>query len=163
MTLLQLACNAMGFPRLLVVDADTKFMAVFTTMCKFLTIKLHTLSKGNHKGQLVERFNKYLNKAVKIALNDRSDNKSWVEAALLSIYAWNSAPITNTDIVRSVVAFGRHFPFPIDINQDELNDVKDIPAQHAALPIKFLLSMKYQTNYNRILLSLLNEERRRNS
>jgi len=31
-------------------------------------------------------------------------------------YAWNSAPIDGTDILRSVAAVGRPFLFPIDIS-----------------------------------------------
>ena len=39
-----------------------------------------------------------------------------------SQYAWNSAPIDSTDIIRSVAAVGREFRFPLDV------ELLDIPT-----------------------------------
>ena len=44
-------------------------------------------------------------------------------------YAWDSVPIDNTDIPRSVTAIGRHFKLPMDIklsNDPLLNDDDNI-------------------------------------
>ena len=48
--------------------------------------------------------------------NERGSVRVALEAILLLLYAWNSAPIPGTDLSRSLVAVGREFLFPIDIS-----------------------------------------------
>jgi hypothetical protein len=55
---------------------------------------------------LVERVNRYLNKGLKIMTNERDSVRVAMEAILLFLYAWNSAPIPGTDISRCLVALG---------------------------------------------------------
>ena len=103
-----------GLAHTCVVDADSKFMAEFVETMAILKIKLHPLSRGNHDGMSVERFNRYLNAALTIFLSDRDSKAAFVEGAYMSAYAWNSAPVVGTDIARSLVAIGREFHFPLD-------------------------------------------------
>jgi hypothetical protein len=95
-----------GMCGMVVVDAGSNFLAVFEAMCAVLQIRCHAAAKGNHKAVSVERYFRFLNKAVTIAINDRDDHTVWVAAAMTAGYAWNSAPIDGTDILRSVAAVG---------------------------------------------------------
>ncbi len=63
---------------------------------------------------LVEQVNWYINKGLKIMTNEHNSIQVALETILLLIYAWNSCPISGTDISRSLVAVGRELPFPID-------------------------------------------------
>ena len=54
LALLQLCTSGMGFPHLIVVDADSKFLSTFEHMCSFLHLPLHPLSKDNHQSMMVE-------------------------------------------------------------------------------------------------------------
>jgi hypothetical protein len=51
-----------------------------------------------------------------------------MEAILLLLYAWNSAPIPGTDLSRSFVALGREFQFPIDFSADKHFELTSTPA-----------------------------------
>jgi hypothetical protein len=51
-----------------------------------------------------------------------------MEAILLLLYAWNSAPIPGTDILRCFVALGRKFQFPIDFSADKHLELTSTPA-----------------------------------
>jgi hypothetical protein len=44
----------------------------------------------------------------------------WIKGTLFAVYAWNSAPVDGTNIVRSVAAIARDFPFPIETEQDRI-------------------------------------------
>jgi len=103
-----------GLAHTCVIDDDSKFKAEFTATMKLLKVQLHLLAKGNHNGMLVERFNRFLNDALTIFLNDRDSTRTFLEGAYLTAYAWNSAPVLGTDMSRSLVAIGREFNFPID-------------------------------------------------
>ncbi len=50
---------------------------------------------------LVERVKRYLNKGLKIMTNECDSVHVAMEAILLLLYAWNSAPIPGTDLSRS--------------------------------------------------------------
>ena len=50
-----------GFCIVVIVDDDSKFMALFEAIEKALNIRLHLVSKRNHKEIDVERFHKFLN------------------------------------------------------------------------------------------------------
>ena len=103
-----------GLCHTIVVDADSKFKKEFEEVARLLQINLHQLSRGNHNGMLVERFNRFLNKALRVFVNDKDSVQTFVEGSYLSTFAWNSAPVSGTDISRSLVALGREFSFPID-------------------------------------------------
>jgi hypothetical protein len=105
-----------GMCGMVVVDAGSNFLSVFAAMCDVLSIRFHAAAKRNHKAVSVERYFRFLNKAVAIAINDRDDPTVWVPACMTASYAWNSGPIDDTDILRSVAAVGRPFLFPIDVS-----------------------------------------------
>lgn len=65
---------------------------------------------------LFERINRFANKCLKVMTNERDSVRIASEALLLIIYAWNSAPIPDTDLPRSLVMVGRVFSFPIDFS-----------------------------------------------
>ncbi len=79
-------------------------------------MNLHTQSGGNHATMLVEQFNLFLNKALKIFCNERDSVQVTLEGILLSIYTLNSAPIPGTEISCSLVVIGREFHFPINFS-----------------------------------------------
>ena len=56
---------------LIIVDAGSTFCGVFTDVCEVLGIRLHPASRANHKAVSIERFFRYLVKAVTIASSDR--------------------------------------------------------------------------------------------
>ena len=103
-----------GISHTIVVDKDSKFRATFEQTTELLKVNIHVLSGGNHDPMLVERINRYLNKALKIFCTERGTVKVALEAILLSLYAWNSTPVPTTDISRSLITVGREFQFPID-------------------------------------------------
>jgi hypothetical protein len=118
-----------GLAALIVTDPDSKFKKEFKEMCSLLKIPHHLSARGNHNAIIVERFNKFLNSGMRIFTSERGTNRVFLEAAETLCYAWNSAPVTGTDLSRSLLVVGREFRFPIDIennrhmtyNIDEVN------------------------------------------
>ena len=76
-----------GVCGLIVVNAGSTFCGVFASACELLGIRLHAASRGNHKAVSVERFFRYLNKAVTIASSDSGTHQVLVEAAMIATYA----------------------------------------------------------------------------
>ncbi len=58
---------------------------------------------------IVERVNGYLIKGLKIMTNECNSVRIALEAILLLLYPWNSCPVPDTDISRSLVAVGCKF------------------------------------------------------
>ena len=146
-----------GISAIVVVDDGSSFKGAFKTMCEQLKITFWALSRGNHKGLSVERYHRYLNKTQAIVGNDRGTHKTFIQNAKTSQYAWNSAPIDNTDIVRSLVAVGREFRFPLDIElcpKPPLND-----EQNGALA-QYLRNVSNDSAFATSVLQILIEERR---
>ena len=115
------------------------------------------VSRGNHRAIRNERFHRYLNKALKITVADLRSVTAWWQTVLFSVYAWNASPIDGTDIIRSSAAVGREFPFPIDIEMGPTPRIRD-EGQGA---IEFVESNLPLLRKQRVLLQVLNEERRR--
>jgi hypothetical protein len=103
-----------GFCHTAVLDKDAKFFGVCSEALDLLQIHRHVLSSANHNPMLVERVNCYATKGLKIMFNERDSIRIALEAILLLLYAWNSCPVSGTDISRSLVAVGREFAFPIN-------------------------------------------------
>ena len=116
-----------GLCHTVIVDADSKFKATFSEVISLLNLNKHELSKGNHQAMLVERFNRYLNKVMKIFTNESNSTRTYVEGALLAAYAWNSSPISGTDISKSLLVMGREFNFPIDFATDRTFSTNNDP------------------------------------
>ena len=102
-----------GICHLLILDDCRPFKGVFIAMCKSFNIKYDVLAKRSHKDLLVEKFHRFINKAIKIAAEDRGTNNIFVAAGVAVGYAWNSSPIDGTDIIRSVPTIGRELRFPL--------------------------------------------------
>ena len=109
-----------GLCHLVVIDDGIPFKSAFVAMCTALDFNYDILAKRNHKDLTVEYLHRFLNKAVTIAMEDRQSNDVFVPAGIAAGYALNSASIDGTDILRSTVAIGREFRFPIDINLSAL-------------------------------------------
>jgi hypothetical protein len=105
-----------GFCHTVVLNKDSKFLGVCWESLDLLKINCHFLSGRNHDPMLVEGINRYLNKGLKIMVNERDSSRIALKAILLLIYAWNSCPVPGTDISRSLVAVGREFQFLIDFS-----------------------------------------------
>lgn len=84
-------------------------------MCTALYIKLWPLARGNHKGLLVGKYTRYLDKTQAITGSETGIHLSFTQHYKTSQYGWNSAPINDIDIPRSVAAVGYHFQFPVDV------------------------------------------------
>ena len=109
----------------MVVDADSRFRSTFEAMCKLLKLTFWSISRGNHKGNSVERYHSFLNKTQTIRGQDRGMYEVFHQNIKTSQYAWNNAPIDDTDIPRCVAAVGREFRFALDIellDQPSLNN-----------------------------------------
>jgi len=121
-----------GLCHTIVLDKDSKFFGVCKEAIDLLQINRHVLSGGNHNGMLVECVNRYLNKGLKIMTNERDSVRvamMEVEAILLLLYAWNSAPIPGTDLSQCLfVALGHEFQFPIDFSTDKHMELTSSPA-----------------------------------
>ena len=89
-------------------------------MCKSFNINYDILTERNHKGLRVEKFYRFINKAITIVVEDRGTSDIFVAAGVTAGYAWNSSPIDGTDILRSVPAIGRELHFPLDIETSAL-------------------------------------------
>eukprot|EP00957_Ditylum_brightwellii_P152791 11630391-Ditylum_brightwellii.AAC.1 len=111
-----------GLSHLLITDKDSKFKGEFIQTTKLLKLQHHVAAKGNHNAIMVERFNVFLNLSLTVFNNDRSTNRTFIEGALMSAYAWNLAPVIGKDISRSLVVLGREYNFPIDFTtRDEFS------------------------------------------
>eukprot|EP00978_Attheya_sp_CCMP212_P005354 scaffold11988_cov59-Attheya_sp.AAC.1 len=83
-------------------------------MIKLLRVRHHPVARDHHDAIFVERFNRFLNAGLRVFNNDRGTNRVFIEGALTLCYAWNSCPVTGTDLSRSLLVVGREFQFPID-------------------------------------------------
>ena len=79
-----------GMVAVIVVNADSKFLGLFTEMCNTLGLKLWALSRSNHKGLSVERYHRFLNKTQTIVGQYKGTQHSIIENCKTSQYAWNS-------------------------------------------------------------------------
>jgi hypothetical protein len=68
-----------------------------------------------------------MNKVQKIHAADCETFQDFMFGTIFAVYAWNSAPVDGTNVVRSYAAVGREFPFPIDFEREPI-----IPRKHAA-------------------------------
>jgi hypothetical protein len=68
---------------------------------------------------MVKQVNCYLNKDLKVTSNKAGSIWIAMEAILLLLYAWNSAPIPGTDLSRCFVALGCKFQFPINFSKNK--------------------------------------------
>jgi hypothetical protein len=62
--------NCVGLPRIIFVDADSKFQGIFKSTFEQLRITVDTVSRENHKAIRNEILHRYLNKIKRIKLAD---------------------------------------------------------------------------------------------
>ena len=87
-----------------VVDIESTFLKDFEMMCSVLDLHFWPLARGNHKGNGVEKYHRFLNKTATIQGNNHGTHDGVERTVKTSQFAWNSAPIDNTDIPRSIPA-----------------------------------------------------------
>jgi hypothetical protein len=146
-----------GMCAVIVVDEGSNFKGVFQEMCSILKITCWPLARGNHKGLSVERYHRFLNKTQAIAGNDRGTHETFVQNSKTSQYAWNSAPIDGTDITRSMVAVGRDFRFPLDVELSAPPTRND--SSNSAL-YDYLRHVSNDSTFAQSVVQILIEERR---
>jgi hypothetical protein len=129
-----------GICHTIVLDKASTFRSVFEKVVELLQLNSHTISSENHNAMLVERVLRFVNKCLKILTNERDSVRIALEAILLSLYAWNSAPVIGTDMSRSLLVTGRAFSFPVDFSAarhldlvSTPNDVENYARDQAAL------------------------------
>ena len=80
-----------------------------------------------------------------------------MENCKTSQYAWNSAPIDDTDIPRSLTVVGRHCKFTLDVKLSPNPTLND--EDQSALYI-YLRDVSIDSNFASSVLQVLIEERR---
>ena len=108
-----------GLPKLVLIDAGSENKGELVSMCETLRIKYHMVAPEDHNGILCERFHRYLNKVQKIGAADSQTYTQWAQGVMFATYSWNAAPIDGTNLIRSFVAKGRVFPFPLQIAEED--------------------------------------------
>lgn len=116
-----------GLPRLVIIDAGSEFAGALQVLCGNIGLTHYTVSKGNHKAIICERFHRYLNKVQRIHAADCETFQDFMFGTIFAVYAWNSAPVDDTNIARSYATVGREFPFPIDFEHEPIT-----PREHEA-------------------------------
>ena len=109
-----------GLPKLVIIDSGSEFAGALQTLCGSIGLPHYTVSKENHKAILCERFHRYLNKVQKIHAANCETFQDFMFGTIFAVYAWNSAPVDGTNVVRSYAAIGREFPFPIDFEREPI-------------------------------------------
>ena len=82
---------------------------------------------------------------------------SFVENSKTSQYSWNSAPIDDTDIPRSIATVGRHFKFTMDVKLSPPPTIND--EEQSALYI-YLKDVSTDSQFSTTVLQMLVEEQR---
>ena len=111
----------------------------------------------DHDAILNERFHRYLNKVEAIHAADAQSHNEWELGACFACYAWNASPVDGTDVMRSVAAKFREFPFPLDIAEPE-QPIK-IPRQGQDA-LDCMDAMFPLLRRQRELFQIVNQERR---
>ena len=145
-----------GMVVVIVVDADSEFLQLFKEMCFKLDFIFWPLARGNHKGNSTDKYHRFLNKTQIIVGADLDTHHSFVENSKTSQYVWNSAPIDNTDIPRSLAVVGRHFEFPIDVKLSPNPTLNDV--DQSALYV-YLRDVSIYSKFATFVLQILIEER----
>ena len=146
-----------GMVAVVVVDANSLFRSTFEAICKLLKLTLWPLSRKKHRGNSIERYHRFLNKKQTISGQDRGAHEGFHQNIKTSQYAWNSAPVDETDIPRYVAAVGREFRFPLDI---ELLDQPSLNNKENSALFHYLRNVSCNSQFSISILQTLIEERR---
>ena len=145
-----------GLCSIVVVDAASTLMGNFKQICDALNLTLVTLGKRNHQAMQVVSFLRFLNKVSTIASSDRDNPAVYEEASFVASYAWNSALIDGTDIVRSCPAIGRILRFSIDCDPALVPTVEDL----SSTVVQFLMLSSHRRTTSSSVLRFLLDDRR---
>ena len=146
-----------GLCHLVDLDDGSPFKGAFIVMCDTLNLNYDVLAKLNHKGLTVEHFHRFINKSVTIATEDCGTNDIFVPAGINAGYAWNSAPIDGTDILRNILAIGCKLHFPIDIN---LSAVPKLTHNSGQVALDYLKLTDSSRHFSSSVLIFIIEDRR---
>ena len=105
-----------GTCAVIVIDDGSTFKGTSQTMRKALKITYWCILRGNHKGNSVETFHHFLNKAQTITGGDWGKHAGFIQDAKTSQYDWNSSLIDYTDTSRILTAIGKEFHFTLDVD-----------------------------------------------
>ena len=114
-----------GMCAVVVIDNSSTSKCVFILMCKHLKIQYWCLLRGNQRGNgnSVERHQSFLNKTQTLVGTDRGTSLVIVQHEKKILYAWNSAPIDNIGISRSLATVGREFRFLLDVELSQIPQI----------------------------------------
>ena len=101
---------------LVILDDGILFKGAFIAMCEALHSNYDIFAKLNHKSITAEHSQRILYKSVVIVAKERGTNDSFVPADVPFGYAWNSAPIDGTNILRSIPAICRELQFLLHVS-----------------------------------------------
>ena len=146
-----------GMCAVVVIDDGSPFKSTFKELCDILRIRYWVLARANHKGLTVERFHRFVNKVETIAGTDRGTHNGFVRTAKTAQFAWNSAPIDGTDVVRSLAAVGRAFRFPLDVELSPSPTLNDESNSHL---YQYLRDVSNESQFALSIVQILVEERR---
>ena len=73
-------------------------------MCNVLQMTLYPLACVNHKVNSVKKYHRFLNIKQAIAGQDRGIHEVFIQNTNTYQYAWNSAPIDDTNVMRIIAA-----------------------------------------------------------
>ena len=147
----------LGMCYIVVLDYGTPFKDAFIAICQVLNLSYDILAKRNYKGLSIEHFHCFLNKSVTVAEKERGDNNIFVHVSIVAGYAWNSAPIDGTDILRSIPTISRELHFLLDIN---LNAVSKLTKNNAHTDLEYLKLTNYPRHFFSSNLKIPIEDRR---
>lgn len=147
-----------GLPRLTIIDAGNEFAGALHAMCNSMGLPFYTVSRGNHKAILCERFHRYLNKVQRIHAANCETHQEFILGTIFAVYAWNAAPVDGTNIVRSFAAMGREFPFPVDFEKEPITTRDHVnQGEQTIRHVEGAFPLFWK---QRELLRIINEERR---
>lgn len=147
-----------GLPKLIIVDAGNEFAGSLTATCASMGLPFYTVSRGNHKAILCERFHRYLNKVQRIHATNCETFQDFAIGTIFAVYAWNAAPVDGTNITRGYAAIGRDFPFPIDIEREPIVERE---AQNQGEQVLTHINAAFPMFHKQQeLLKIINDERR---
>jgi len=126
-------------------------------MCKALKMSYWPLARSNHKAKRVECYHRFLNKTQTIIGQDRGMHEFFIQNAKRLQYAWNSAPIDDTDISWSMAAVGRYFRFPMDV---ELSAMPTINDNKNSTLYKYLRNVLNYSKFATSVVQILVEKKR---
>ena len=108
-----------GLLRLVLIDPASENKGDVICMCENIGIIHCVVAPEDHDAILNEWFHRYLNKVEAIHAAEMTSFSQWELGALFASYAWNASPVDGTDVICSIAAKFREFPFPLDIAEPD--------------------------------------------